>query len=190
MKKSILSTLQVSGEHPRQYAAWLLYCESGSLERTIRLWGKLVTQGDTEMMPIFGIPIGKPVGIATLKRWSSRYHWKQRFALKNKEDLEDMRYTFKRIKQTRAYKIALLFDKITNKLLRQLDEGMRVTVHDMYIAWKMFRIEDGLPTSYVQIVSPPEPAIPEPSILDDLLLDKEIQEVVKQYNDKHKDENK
>lgn len=146
---------------------------------------------DTELMPIFGIPMGKPVGIATLKRWSSRYHWKQRMALKNKEDLEDMRFEFKRIKQTRSYKIALLFDKIANKLLKQLDEGMWVTVHDMYIAWKMFRIEEGLPTKYVQIISTPEPTIPETSILDDLLLDKEIKKVVEQYNAKHKnDENK
>ncbi len=143
---------------------------------------------DTGLMPLFGIPMGKPVGIATLKRWSSRYHWKQRMTLKNKEDLEDMRFEFKRILQTRAYKVALLFDKIANKLLKQLDEGMRVTIHDLYISWKMFRIEEGLPTSYVQIVSPPEPTTPETSILDDPLLDKEIKELVEQYNAKHKDE--
>jgi hypothetical protein len=189
MNKSTLSTLQVSGEHPRQYAAWLLYCESGSLEKTILLWQQVISMNDTEMMPIFGIPMGKPVGIATLKRWSSRYHWRQRLALKNKEDLADMRAEFKNIKQIRAYKVALLFDKIANKLLKQLDEGMNVTVSDLYIAWKMFRIEDGLPTSYSQIVSLDDPS--QESKTSELPeLDQEIQAAIDAYNACKDNENK
>jgi hypothetical protein len=74
MKQTTLTTSHIPGEQPRQYAAWLLYCESGSLEKTIRLWETIANTSDTEMIPVFGIPMGKPVGLATLKRWSSRYH--------------------------------------------------------------------------------------------------------------------
>ena len=98
-------TSKIPGERAKQYAAWLLYCEVGSLEKTLRMWERISAQDDTEMIPFFGVFLGKPAGLATLKRWSVKYRWQERTELKNTEDLEDMRFKFKRIKQTRAYKI-------------------------------------------------------------------------------------
>ena len=99
-----IATSKILGERAKQYAAWLLYCEVGSLEKTLRMWGRISAQDDTEMIPFFGVFLGKPAGLATLKRWSVKYRWQERTELKNTEDLEDMRFKFKRIKQTRAYK--------------------------------------------------------------------------------------
>lgn len=178
-------TSKIPGERARQYAAWLLYSEAGSLEKTLKIWERISVKDDTEMIPFFGISLGKPVGLATLKRWSSRYRWKERTELKNTEDLEGMRLQFKRIKQTRAYKIAILFERVLDRLSRQLDQGMYVSTRDLYTLWKMHRVEEGLSIGRYDIVSHEEPTVePEPKSSEEIELDKHIQETVNQFNSK------
>jgi hypothetical protein len=99
--------------------------------------------------------------------------------LKNKEDLEEMREKFRWIKQNRTYKVALLFDRIANKLLRQLKQGMPVTVKDLYIAWKMFRVEEGLSIGIYEVQSPEQSV--QPQTPEQIQFDKEIQDVVDQF---------
>lgn len=180
-------TSKIPGERGRQYAAWLLYSEAGSLEKTLRIWGRISAQNDTEMIPFFGVFLGKPVGSATLKRWSTKYHWQERTELKNTEDLEDMRFKFKRIKQTRAYKIAIMLDLIMNKYLKQLEQGMWVTVRDLYLVWKMHRVEEGLSVDNHSIVIYQEPP-KEPESPEEKELNKRIQETVDQFNSKSQQE--
>jgi len=181
-------TSKIPGERAKQYAAWLLYCEAGSLEKTLKVWERIQGQNDTEMIPIFGIYMGKPVGLTTLKRWSSRYNWKERTELKNTEDLEDMRFQFKRIKQTRAYKIAILLDRVLDRLSRQLDQGMYVSTRDLYTLWKMHRVEEGLSIGNYQITTYQEPPA-EPKSPEEIELDKQIQEAVDQFHkNKHKED--
>jgi len=174
-------TSKIPGERAKQYAAWLLYCEAGSLEKTLKLWERISLQDDTKMMPFFGVYMGKPVGLATLKRWSTRYHWQERTELKTTEDLEDMRFQFKRIKQTRAYKIAILFDRALNKYLRQLEEGMYVSVRDLYITWKMHRVEQGLSIDNHHIVVYQQPPR-EPESPEEKELNKRIRELGEQFH--------
>lgn len=174
-------TSKLPGERAKQYAAWLLYCEVGSLEKTLKVWERIQGQNDTEMIPILGFYMGKPVGLTTLKRWSSRYNWKERTELKTKEDLEDMRFEFKKIKQTRAYKIAVMLDLIMNKYLKQLKQGMWVTTRDLYLVWKMYRIEEGLSVGNYEIVTYQQP-IAEPESPEEKELNKRIQEIVDQFN--------
>ena len=182
-----LITTKIPGERARQYAAWLLYCEAGSLEKTLKIWERVCGQNDTEMMPVLGVYMGKPVGLATLKRWSSRYHWKERTELKTTEDLENMRFQFKRIKQTRAYKIAILFDRILNKYLKQLEEGMYVSVRDLYLTWKMHRVEEGLSVDNHHIVVYQQPPA-EPENPEDKELNKRIRELEEQFYSKRQQE--
>lgn len=156
-----LITSKMPGESARQYAAWLLYSEAGSLRKSIRIWEQLFVQGDTRMIPFFGVSMGKPPSLATLKRWSSRYLWQQRTRLKHKEDLADMRYQFKLIRQKVTYQITILMGKMLDKLDRQLDQGMYVSVHDFYLVWKMHRVELGLSVGNYQVTNYTEPK-PEP----------------------------
>ena len=174
-------TSKIPGERAKQYAAWLLYCEAGSLEKTLKVWVRIQGQNDTEMIPILGIYMGKPVGLATLKRWSGRYHWKERTELKNTEDLEDMRFQFKRIKQTRAYKIAMIFDRVMNKYLKQLEQGMYVTVRDLYLTWQMHRVEEGLSIGKYDVVTHEEPKT-EPEDPETKELNKRIQELEDRFH--------
>jgi len=184
---SHLLTSKIPGERARQYAAWLLYCEAGSLEKTLRFWERIAGQDDTKMIPFFGVFLGKSVGSATLKRWSTKYHWKERTELKTAEDLEDMRFQFKRIKQTRAYKIAIIFDRVLNKYLKQLEEGMYVSVRDLYLTWKMHRVEEGLSVDNHHIVVYQQPPT-EPESPEEKELNKRIQETVDQFNSKMQQE--
>jgi len=180
-------TSKIPGERAKQYAAWLLYCEAGSLEKTLKIWERIFVQDDTKMIPFFGTFLGKPVGLATIKRWSVRYHWKKRAELKTTEDLEGMRFQFKRIKQTRAYRIAILFDLVLKGYTKQLEQGMNVTARDLYTVWKMHRVEQGLSidnhniTVYQQF--PIKPESPEEKELN-----KRIQELEEQFHSETQEE--
>ncbi len=160
------------------------------MEKTLQVWERISAQDDTKLIPFFGTFLGKSVGLATLKRWSTKYHWKERTELKTTEDLEGMRLQFKRIQQTRAYRIAILFDLVLKRYTKQLEEGMRVTVRDLYIVWKMFRVEEGLPIEYYQITTYQEsPASAEPKSPEQEQLDKEIQEAIdKLHTDEQKED--
>ncbi|MBI5452512.1 hypothetical protein HY945_03545 [Candidatus Gottesmanbacteria bacterium] len=180
-------TSKIPGERAKQYAAWLLYCEAGSLEKTLKVWVRIQGQNDTEMIPFFGVFLGKPVSSATLKRWSVKYRWQERTELKNTEDLEDMRFKFKRIKQTRAYKIAILLDRVLDRLSRQLDQGMYVSTRDLYTLWKMHRVEEGLSIGNYQVVTYQQPPT-EPKSPEEIKLDKQIKEVVDQFHKNKQEE--
>ena len=113
---------------------------------------------------------------------------KERTELKTKEDLEGMRFEFKRIKQTRAYKIAILLDRVLDRLSRQLDQGMYVSTRDLYTLWKMHRVEEGLSIGNYQVVTYQQPPT-EPKSPEEIELDKQIQEAVGQFHkNKHKED--
>lgn len=180
-------TSKIPGERAKQYVAWLLYCEAGSLEKTLKVWERIFLQDDTKMMPFFGVYMGKPVGLATLKRWSIRYHWKERAELKITEDLEGMRFQFKRIKQTRAYRIAILLDLALNRYTKQLEQGMSVSARDLYLLWKMHRIEEGLSVDNHHIVVYQQPST-EPESPEEKELNKRIRELEEQFHSERQEE--
>lgn len=175
-------TSKIPGERAKQYAAWLLYCEAGSLEKTLKIWQRIFVQDDTKMMPFFGVYMGKPVGLATLKRWSTRYNWKKRAELKTTEDLEDMRFQFKKIKQTRAYRIAILFDFALKRYTKQLEQGMDVAATDLYTVWKMHRVEMGLSVNNHNIAVYQESVPVKPESPEEKELSKRIQELEEQFH--------
>ncbi len=157
------------------------------MEKTLRLWERISAQDDTEMIPFFGFYLGKPVGLATIKRWSIKYRWRERTELKTKEDLEGMRLQFKRIKQTIAYRITILLDLVLKRYTRQLGQGMHVSVHDLYTVWKMHRIEEGLSIGNYQVTTYQDPPI-EPKTPEEIELDKKILEAAEKfYKNKNKE---
>jgi len=180
-------TSKIPGERAKQYAAWLLYCEAGSLEKTLKIWQRIFVQDDTKMMLFFGVYMGKPVGLATLKRWSARYHWKKRAELKTTEDLEDMKFQFKKIKQTRVYRIAILFDLALKRYTKQLEQGMNVTATDFYTVWKMHRVEMGLSVNNHNIAVYQEPPRKSENP-EEKELNKRIRELEEQFHSETQEE--
>ena len=129
-------------ETEQQYTAWLLYCEAGSLQKTLRLWER-VGQSVGEMGAEFAVRLGKKPSDTTIERWSKQFRWVERKDLKLQEDLEGLREKTKRIKTERVHRIAEYFEKAMTIALKSLKENSDVTTGDVKLIWEMFRTELG-----------------------------------------------
>lgn len=129
-------------ETEQQYTAWLLYCEAGSLLKTLRLWDK-VGQSVGEMGVEFGGRLGKKPSDTTIERWSKQYRWVERKDLKLAQDLEGLREKTKRVKAERVHRIAEYFDKAITVALKQIRDGTEIKPGDIKVIWDMFRTEFG-----------------------------------------------
>jgi len=142
MKKPTLTTSKMPKETEQQYTAWLLYCEAGSLQKTLRLWER-VGQSVGEMGAEFAVRLGKKPSDTTIERWSKQFRWVERKDLKLQEDLEGLREKTKRIKTERVHRIAEYFEKAMTIALKSLKENSDVTTGDVKLIWEMFRTELG-----------------------------------------------
>lgn len=144
-KEQVLSTSKMPKETEKQYFAWVLYCEVGSINKLLRQWEKL-HQGFTNASPeIAGLreKLGEPPTDRTLKSWSKKYQWVNRADLKLKEDLEGMREKTKRIKAERLHRVAEYFEKAITQALKHVRDGGEITTADLKQIWEMFRTETG-----------------------------------------------
>lgn len=142
-------------ETEQQYTAWLLYCEIGSIRKLLKTWealrqGFVKTSSDFEELG-FKEKLGKPVSFRTLTEWSSKFKWVERREMKLIEDLEVLREKLKKIKREKLYKIADTFERITNKILKQLRSDKEPTILEWKMVWEMFQVELGKPTSRAQL---------------------------------------
>ena len=142
MSKLTLTTSKMPKETEQQYTAWLLYCEAGSLQKTLRLWER-VGQSVGEMGAEFAVRLGKKPSDTTIERWSKQFRWVERKDLKLQEDLEGLREKTKRIKTERVHRIAEYFEKAMTIALKSLKENSDVTTGDVKLIWEMFRTELG-----------------------------------------------
>ncbi|MEK7643288.1 MAG: hypothetical protein AAB372_02465 [Patescibacteria group bacterium] len=142
MAKPTLTTAKMPKETEQQYTAWLLYCEAGSLQKTLRLWER-VGQSVGEMGAEFAVRLGKKPSDTTIERWSKQFRWVERKDLKLQEDLEGLREKTKRIKTERVHRIAEYFEKAMTIALKSLKENSDVTTGDVKLIWEMFRTELG-----------------------------------------------
>jgi len=142
MSKTTLTTSKMPKETEQQYTAWLLYCEAGSLQKTLRLWER-VGQSVGEMGAEFAVRLGKKPSDTTIERWSKQFRWVERKDLKLQEDLEGLREKTKRIKTERVHRIAEYFEKAMTIALKSLKENSDVTTGDVKLIWEMFRTELG-----------------------------------------------
>lgn len=132
-------------ETEQQYTAWLLYCETGSVQRMMRVW-EHVRSGIGDATGILGERFKSITALPSrrnIEKWSTKYRWVERRDLKLKEDLESVRERSKRVKEEKLHKIADAFEQITNKILRRLRKGEEPTIAEWKQVWEMFRTELG-----------------------------------------------
>ncbi len=145
MIKPVLTTSKMPGETEQQYTAWILYCEVGSIPKTIRAWEQL-RRGIGDASGVFGEKI-REIGVLPSERniesWSSRYRWVKRKDLKLSEDLESLRQKAKDIKEKKIYTIAEIFWDKVQALKRQMKKGEVATVDEVKKLWEMLRTEFG-----------------------------------------------
>lgn len=142
MATPALTTSKMPKETEQQYTAWLLYCEVGSLRKTLDAWDRL-GQNRGEIGVLFAERLGKRPAESTIETWSKKFRWVERKDLKLKEDLEGLRDKTKRIKAERVHRIAEYFEKAITFALKQMKENTDVTTGDVKTIWEMFRTELG-----------------------------------------------
>ncbi len=145
MKKPVLTTSKMPKETEQQYTAWLLYCESGSLEKLHRMWEGLhqgFIDSSSEMAGLRG-RLGAPPTLRTIAEWSSKFRWVQRKDLKLTEDLESLHKKAQEIKQKKVGVIAEIFWEKLQVLKKQIKKGEGSTVDEIKKLWEMFRTEMG-----------------------------------------------
>jgi hypothetical protein len=145
MSKPILTTSKMPKETEQQYTAWLLYCESGSLEKLHRMWEGLhqgFIDSSSEMAGLRG-RLGAPPTLRTIAEWSSKFRWVERKDLKLTEDLESLHKKAQEIKQKKVGVIAEIFWEKLQVLKKQMKKGEGSTVDEIKKLWEMFRTEMG-----------------------------------------------
>ena len=136
---------KMKGETEKEYIAWLLYCEAGSIPRLMRVWEQL-RENIGEVSGIWGGKVralGKLPSERNIEKWSSRYQWVERKELKLKEDLKIIQEKSEKIKREKLHKIADAFESISNKVLKRLREGEEPTIAEWKQVWEMLRTELG-----------------------------------------------
>jgi hypothetical protein len=142
MKIKKLTTSKMSFETEQQYTAWLLYCEAGSIQKTLKLWDR-VGQSGGEMGVEFAGRLGKKPSDTTVERWSKKYRWVDRKDIKLTEDLEILRKKAQEIKERKVYFIAEMFWDKLQTIKRQMKKGEVATIDELKKLWEMLRTEFG-----------------------------------------------
>jgi hypothetical protein len=146
MKIPTLTTSKMPGETEQQYTAWLLYCEVGSLKKTLSLWEKL-GQNLGESWAEFAGRLGKKPSDTTLETWSKKYRWVERKDLKLEKKIEEMKQKLDKIKLQKRYKIVIAFGRILDMFIKKLESqhhsASDLSVSDLKKIWEMARTELG-----------------------------------------------
>lgn len=145
MTKPVLTSSKMPGETEQQYTAWILYCEAGSIPKTIKAWEQL-RRGIGDASGVFGGKL-KELGALPAERniesWSSKFRWVERKDLKLSEDLEGLRKKAKDVKERKVYAIVDIFwDKVL-AIKKQAKQGEPATIDELKKLWEMVRTEFG-----------------------------------------------
>lgn len=142
MNRPNLTTRKMPKETEQQYTTWLLYCEAGSLRKTLDAWDRL-GQNRGEIGAIFTERLGKRPAESTIEAWSKKYQWVERKDLKLTEDVESLRKKAQEIKQKKVGVIAEIFWDKLQALRKQMKKGEGATTDEIKKLWEMFRTEMG-----------------------------------------------
>lgn len=145
MIKPILTTSKIPGETEQQYAAWILYCEAGSIPKLMRAWDQL-RHGDGDATGIFGGKVKQlgPLPIErNIEKWCSQYRWVERKDLKLTEDVVGIRKKSQELTQKKLGIIGELMWEKLQAIRRQMKKGEIATVDEAKKLWEMFRTEMG-----------------------------------------------
>lgn len=156
----IITTSKMPKETEQQYTAWLLYCEYGSIDKLLQTWQGIErrTKADERRTEFEALMerLGKPPARTTIGEWSIKYQWVKRKEMKITEDLGALREKTKKIRREKIYKIAEIFERIINKVLKGLRGDYEPTISELKIVWEMFQVELGKPTSRGELKTEPE----------------------------------
>ncbi len=91
-------TTEIPGETKRQYMAWLLYCETESINRLLRKWKEIQTGKSKAPESLKGIKenLGRIPSRGTVVNWSKKFRWVKR---KEKKLTEDSKIILEKIRQ-------------------------------------------------------------------------------------------
>jgi len=160
MNQLAITTSKMPKETEQQYTAWLLYCEYGSIDKLLQAWQGIErrTKADERRTEFEALmeKLGNPPARTTIGEWSIKYQWIKRKEMKIAEDLEALREKTKRIKREKLHRIAEIFDRITNKILKGLRGNEEPTISEWKMVWDMFQIELGKPTTRGELKTEPE----------------------------------
>ena len=182
-KLPTLTTSKMPGETEKQYVAWLLYCEAGSIPRMMRAW-EYVRSGIGDTTGILGNKVKAYTALPSrrnIEKWSSKYRWVERRELKLTEDLDVIREHSKNIKENKLHRVADAFEQITNKILRRLRQGEEPTIAEWKQVWEMFRIELGENTGKHEFVGIDE-SQQTPPTEEEKELGRRIDQVIKDFH--------
>lgn len=172
-----LTTSKMPGETEKQFTAFLLYCEIGSVSKLIQAWQQISRNPVGELSVIFGSKLGILPSERTIERWSVKYQWVERADEKLAEDLEGLKKKTTQIRQKRAY---LITEAFWNKLLmlrKQMQAGEPTTVQEVRILWEMTRIEWGETTSRQEVIQGINEEEQRPLTPEEIELSKKISEL-------------
>ena len=180
-----LSTSKMQSETKQQYVAWLLYCEAGSLQKTLQEWervGQLLGETGVDYVPIIG---DKPSD-TTIETWSKKYQWVARTDLRLEEELAELKDKADRFRKKRKYLITdILIQKMTK--LRKDVRTQDSSVLEVKYLWEMHRTEWGESTGKTEVkhsIDESEQAPPDP---EENEVGREIDQVIKKhYGKRHK----
>jgi len=142
MNRPNLTTCKMPKETEQQYTAWLLYCEAGSIRKTLKLWDR-VGQNLGESWVEFADRLGKKPSDTSIENWSKKFRWVERKDLKLTEDLVGLRKKAQEIKEKKVFLIGEIFWEKLQALKKQMKNGEGATIDEIKKLWEMFRTEMG-----------------------------------------------
>ena len=184
-KQPKLTTSKMPAETEQQYAAWLLYCEAGSIKKLLDVWEK-VGQVLGEAGVDFAYRLGKKPSDTTIETWSKKYQWVARTDLRLEEELAELKEKADRFRKKRKFLITdILIQKMT-KLQKQA-RTQDVSVLEIKYLWEMHRTEWGESTGKTEVRHSIDESEQEPPNPEENEVGKEIDQVIKKhYGKRHK----
>lgn len=185
IKKENLPKLKTSLMHretEQQYHAWLLYNETGSIERLLRAWER-IHQGYSKDTPeIEGLRdrLNKPPALDTLKDWSRKYQWVNRTELLLSEEMAQQKLKVDRFRAKRKFLVTdILMSKMT-KLQKQA-RTETATVPEVKYLWEMHRTEFGESTGKTEVTHHIDESEQVPPSQEEVELGKQIDELIEKH---------
>lgn len=177
-----LTTEKMAGEKEQQYTAWLLYCEMGSLQKTLKVWAG-VGQRLGESWAEFAGRLGAKPSDTTIEKWSVKYRWVERTDLRLQEELSDLKAKADRFRAKRRYLITDLLTQKISKLQKQVKQGEASSVQEVKTLWDMHRTEYGESTGKTEVSHRIDEDDQKPPDPEENQIGKEIDNVIKKHYD-------
>lgn len=178
-----LTTEKMPGETEQQYAAWLLYCEIGSIRKLHEAWDKLgQLSGNISADFVRRLGVKTPCR-ATIETWSRKYRWVERRDLRLEEELVELKVKADRFRKKRKFLITDLLIQKLSKLQKQASQEP-ATIQELKYLWEMHRTEYSESTGKTEVTHRIDESEQVPPTDEEKEIGKEIDEVIKKHYDK------